>query len=286
MTSHASLPGLLLLVLTPLVPGALVACSSEAPGSGPRAVPVPLAPASAAFVSRRSTDRFRTERGELVVTLLDRASVLLGWDGKAIYVDPTSTAIDDASLPKADVILVTHDHYDACDAVALSRLDEPGTIVVAPPSVVRKTHVDVVMNNGAARDVAGMGVVAVPMHNLLRGPGAGLLYHPAGRGNGYVLDLAGTRVYFSGDTECTPEMKALEHVDIAFVSVGLPYTMGTDEAAECLEAMHPRVAFPYRQPRASPELVLALAGSGIDVREREGSQREGVARRLFGPGHW
>lgn len=263
-----------------------MACSRETPGSNPSAVPVPAAPASAAFVSRHSTDRFGTDRGELVVTMLDRASVLLGWDGKAIYVDPTSEAIADASLPKADVVLVTHDHYDACDAVAVSRLEKAGSIVVGPPSVTRKTRVDVVMSNGDARDVAGMGVVAVPMYNVRRGPGPRLLYHPPGRGNGYVLDLAGTHVYFSGDSECTPEMKALQHVDIAFVSVGLPSTMPSEEAAECLEAMHPRVAFPYHQPRASPELVAALEGSGIDVREREGSRRDGLARRLFGPGRW
>ncbi|HEY6464217.1 MAG TPA: MBL fold metallo-hydrolase [Polyangiaceae bacterium] len=269
-----------------LVPGALAACSRETPGSNPSAVPVPEAPASAAFVSRHSTDRFHTDRGELVVTLLDRASVLLGWDGKAIYLDPTSRAIADASLPKADVIVLTHDHYDACDPVAVSRLEKPGSVVVGPPSVTRKTRVDVVMRNGDVRDVAGMGVVAVPMYNVRRGPGPGLLYHPPGRGNGYVLDLAGTHVYFSGDSECTPEMKALEHVDIAFVSVGLPSTMPPEEAAECLRAMHPRVAFPYHQPHASPELVPALAGSGIDVREREGSQRNGLARRLFGPGRW
>jgi L-ascorbate metabolism protein UlaG (beta-lactamase superfamily) len=282
VTRLASLRGLFIVLISP----GLAACSSEPPGSNPSAVPVPAAPASAAFVSRRGTDRFPTARGELVVTLLDRGTVLLGWDDKAIYVDPTSAAVEDASLPRADVIFITHDHYDACDAVAVSRLEEPATVVVAPPSVVRKTRVDVVLRNGDARDVAGLGVVAVPMYNVRRGPGPDLLYHPVGRGDGYVLDLAGTRVYFSGDTECTPEMKALEGVDIAFVSVGLPYTMGADEAAECLAAMHPRVAFPYRQTRPSPELVRALAGSGIDVREREGSQREGVARRLFGAGHW
>jgi L-ascorbate metabolism protein UlaG (beta-lactamase superfamily) len=279
-TPRGGLPSLLLLVLAPVV---LQACSSEVPGTAPSAVPVPSAPASAAFTSRR--DHFPTERGDLAVTILERASVLLGWDGKAIYVDPTSTAIDDAALPKADVILVTHDHYDHFDAVALARLDKAGTVVVAPPAVARKTRVDVVLRNGDASDVAGMGVLAVPMYNVQRGPGPGLLYHPPGRGNGYVLDLAGTRVYLSGDTECTPEMSALEHVDVAFVSVSQPTTMTTDEAIACLEAMHPHVAFPYHETRLVPELGRALAESGIDVREHQGSPREELVRRMFGLGH-
>jgi len=259
----------------------LVACSTEEPGTAPSAVPVPAAPASAAFTPH--SDRISTARGLLAVTVLERASVLLGWDGKAIYVDPTSTAVDDAALPKADVIFVTHDHYDHCDPVALARLEKPGTVVVAPPAVAARSRVDVVLRNGEARDVAGIGVLAVPMYNVQRGPGPGLLYHPPGRGNGYVLDLAGTHVYFSGDTECTAEMKALEGLDIAFVSVSMPTTMAPDEASACLAAMHPRVAFPYHETRPVPELGAALAGSGIDVRERQLAPPDGVVRRLFGP---
>jgi L-ascorbate metabolism protein UlaG (beta-lactamase superfamily) len=274
MTARRRLPLLLL---------ALMACSGEEPRSSPRP-PIPSAPASAAFTSARATDRFPTARGVLVVSPLEHASVLLGWDGMAIYVDPTSTAIADATLPKADVVFVTHDHYDHFDAVALSRLDKPGTIVVAPPAVAERTHVDVVLRNGDTRAVAGIVVTAVPMLNLVRGPGPGLLYHPAGRGNGYVLDLAGTRVYFSGDTECTPEMKALERMDVAFVSVDRHYTMPPAEAAVCLEAMRPGVVFPYHDRGTdTSELGRALAGLGIDVRQRDFNPPHEVSlvRRLF-----
>ena len=242
-------------------------------------MPVPAAPASAAFTPR--SDGFSTARGPLAVTLLERASVLLGWDGKAIYVDPTSTAIDDAALPKADVILVTHDHYDHCDAVALARLQKPGTTVVGPPALLPRTRVDVVLRNGEAREVAGIGVLAVPMYNLQRGPGPGLLYHPPGRGNGYVLDLAGTRVYFSGDTECTPEMKAIQGMDIAFVSVSLPTTMGAEEAAACLEAMHPGVAFPYHETRPVPEAPRGARGQRHrPARAPASTSRRGAAEAL------
>jgi len=276
MTPRRSLPLLLL--------ACLVACSGEEPRPSPGR-PVPAAPASAAFTSLRATDRFPTTAGVLVVSPLEHASVLLGWDGKAIYVDPTSTAIADTMLPKADVVFITHDHYDHFDGVALSRLAKPGTLVVAPAAVAAKTHVDVVLRNGDTRTVAGIGVTAVPMQNLVRGPGPGLLYHPAGRGNGYVLDLAGTRVYFSGDTECTAEMKALDRVDVAFISVDRRYTMPPLEAAACLEAMRPGVVFPYHDRGTDPsELVRTLEAAGIDVRQRDFyPPREDLSplRRLF-----
>jgi L-ascorbate metabolism protein UlaG (beta-lactamase superfamily) len=108
------------------------------------------------------------------------------------------------------------------------------------------------------------------MYNLKRGPDAGKLYHDRGRGNGYEIDFAGTRVYLSGDTECTPEMKALEKIDVAFVCMNLPYTMPPSEAAECIAAFKPRVLVPYHY-RGSDlgELDKALSGKGIEIRKRE-----------------
>ena len=112
---------------------------------------------------------------------------------------------------------------------------------------------------------------AVPMYNLKRGPAAGQLYHDKGRGNGYELAVRGTSAStVSGDTECTPEMKALENIDVAFVCMNLPYTMPPREAAECVEAFKPKVLFPYHYRGSDlAELDKALAGRGIDVRKRE-----------------
>ena len=94
-------------------------------------------------------------------------------------------------------------------------------------------------------EVDGLGVEAVPMYNLTRGPEAGKLFHDKGRGAGWVLSFAGTRVYVSGDTECTPEMKALTGIDVAFVCMNLPYTMPPKEAAACVNAFKPRVLLPH-----------------------------------------
>jgi L-ascorbate metabolism protein UlaG (beta-lactamase superfamily) len=221
--------------------------------------------------SGRATDHFSTAKGDLAVTPLNHASVLFEWGGLAIYADPTAAAVADASLPKADVVFVTDIHHDHLDAAGLDRLRKPGTVLVAPQAVAdAQTHVDVVLKNGDSRQVAGIGVTGVPMYNLKRGPDAGLLFHDRGRGDGFVLDFAGTRVYLSGDTECTSEMRGLQKIDVAFVCMNLPYTMPPSEAAECIEAFKPKVLFPYHY-RGSDlgELEHALAGKGVEIRERK-----------------
>jgi L-ascorbate metabolism protein UlaG (beta-lactamase superfamily) len=254
---------LLLLVL----PGCSREPSSTTAGSASGAIP----PASAAaLVSPRATDHFTTSKGDLAIAPLEHASVLFQWNGRAVYVDPTASAVADPSLPKADAVLLTDIHPDHLDPAALDRLRKTGTVVVGPQAVADKTHVDVVMKNGDTRNVVDVVATAVPMYNLQRGPEPGKLYHDKGRGNGYELDFGGTHVYLSGDTECTPEMKALEKIDVAFVCMNLPYTMPPAEAAQCVEAFKPKVLFPYHY-RGSDlgELDKELAGKGIEIRKRE-----------------
>jgi L-ascorbate metabolism protein UlaG (beta-lactamase superfamily) len=223
----------------------LAACSNEEHGSELIRSPVPSAPATAASTTDRATDRFATAKGSLVVSPLEHASVLFGWDGKAIYVDPTLRSIGDAELPKADVIFLTDIRFDHLDETAVSYLVRPGTIVVGSPAVAEKTRVDVVLRNGEMRDVLGIRATAIPAYSVQRGPAPGLLYNERGRANGYVLDFARTRVYLSGDTECTSEVKALDRIDVAFIGMGRPFNMTPREAVECVEAFRPTVLFPY-----------------------------------------
>ena len=246
------------------------ACSREEPVSEPGSPARPAGPASAASTTACATDRFPTSRGELVLTPLGRASLLLGWDGKAIYVDPTSAMIADAALPRADVVLITEARSDHLDAVALERLGRPGVVVVGPPEVAGQVHVDVVLREGDSAPLLGAVATAVPLYSVARGPAAGLRYHDRGRGQGYVLELGGLRVYVSGDTECTPEVKALERIDVALVAVRDPIAMTPDEAAACLAAMRPRVALPYHDWRVDlAPLARALEGGGVELRVRD-----------------
>jgi L-ascorbate metabolism protein UlaG (beta-lactamase superfamily) len=247
----------------------LAGCSDEQPVALAIRSPVPAAPASAASTTARATDRFATAKGPLVVSPLEHASVLFGWDGKAIYVDPTLRSVGDAELPKADVVFVTDVHYDHLDETALSYVERPGTLVVAPPEVADKTRVDVVMRNGDARDVLGVTVTAVPMYNIEHGPAPGLLYSEKGRANGYVLDFAGTRVYLAGDTECTPEMKALERIDVAFVGIGRATSMTALEATACVGAFRPKVLFPYHDRNVDLSALEGALAGRVEVRARD-----------------
>jgi L-ascorbate metabolism protein UlaG (beta-lactamase superfamily) len=275
----------LLLLLVP------AGCSDELPGHALSRSPDPQAPGSAASTTVRATDRFATSKGELVVAPLEHASVLFGWQGMAVYVDPTAPAIADDALPKADVVFVTDMHYDHLDPSALARLTRPGTVVVGPPAVAARAHVVVVLKNGESATVRGIVATAVPMYNVERGPAPGLVYHERGRGSGYVLDFAGTRVYLSGDTDCTPEMKALEGIDVAFVAVSPPTTMSATEAAQCVSAFKPRVLMPYHDHRTDLSVLeRTLAGSSIELRERDFNPRPTRLRlqayEECAKGHW
>jgi L-ascorbate metabolism protein UlaG (beta-lactamase superfamily) len=154
----------------------------------------------------------------------------------------------------------------------VASLRKPDTNIVVPPAVQPNLPPEgiVVVKNGETKEVGGFSVEGVPMYNLQRGPSAGQLYHDKGRGNGYVLTFGATRVYLSGDTECTPEMKALKNIDVAFVCMNLPYTMPPSEAAECVKAFHPTIVYPYHYRGSSLDEFKSALGDtkGTAVRIR------------------
>jgi L-ascorbate metabolism protein UlaG (beta-lactamase superfamily) len=228
----------------------------------------------------RQTDVVKTDVGDLKITPINHASLLLEWSGIAIYVDPTSQG-DYTGLPKANLILITDihgDHMDPKAVAALKREGKPETLIFAPEAVGKTIGDAVILKNGERRGVAGlaiggtMAIEAVPMYNLTRGPASGQLYHPKGRGNGYILTLGRMRprIYIAGDTECIPEMKALKTIDVAFMCMNLPYTQTPQEAAECVKAFRPAIVYPYHYRGQDPKVFAdALKDEkGIEVRLR------------------
>jgi L-ascorbate metabolism protein UlaG (beta-lactamase superfamily) len=204
--------------------------------------------------------------GDIQITPITHASVQIEYGGKVIHVDPTSQG-DYSKAKQADLILVTDIHQDHLDPAAISKIRKGGAPVVAPSAAAPKIENATVMANGESKTVAGIALEAVPMYNLQRGPEPGLLFHDKGRGNGYILTLGGKRVYLAGDTECTPEMRALKNIDIAFLPMNLPYTMPPSEAADCAKAFKPKVVYPYHHRGQNPdEFKSALAGEPIEVR--------------------
>jgi L-ascorbate metabolism protein UlaG (beta-lactamase superfamily) len=270
---------------------ALPGCEDDRLVGEPEVVSVPAASAGEAFAGVRVTDRFSTSKGTLSVMPIEHASFVLGWAGKAIYVDPAVRSIADATLPRADAILITDPHYDHLDPVYVSRLRQPRTVVVGPEAAAARAPIDVILRNGETHALLGIDVTAVPSYNMTRGPVAGLRYHEKGRDNGYLLDFGGLRVYISGDTDCTPEIEALERIDVAFMGLNVPYAMTPGEASQCVAAFHPSVVIPYAYRHADMSTFdLAKIAPGIELRRRNFYLQVDMLRQhayqVFSQGMW
>lgn len=229
------------------------------------ASPILATPASPILAAPASP--MQMEEPELQIHPVIHGSLVLEYGEQVVYVDPWGRG-DYDGLPAATVILITDIHSDHFDMETVARLMEVGTTVIAPDVVADEWGgIDRVLENGESITVAGIGIEAVPMYNIERGPAEGRLYHDKGRGNGYIVELGGKRIYISGDTECTPEMRALEGIDIAFVCMNLPYTMTPGEAAECVKAFRPDVVYPYHHRGSDLDVFTwELRDTGIEVR--------------------
>lgn len=216
-------------------------------------------------------DVIPTAAGDLTITFVGHGTLMFRFDGKVIHVDPVGREADYSTMPKADLILVTHEHGDHLDPDAIASIRTDETIVICSRSCAGRVDGAIVMENGEARTEAGLLIEAVPAYNLVHVREGGAPYHPKGSGNGYVLTFGDQRVYVAGDTENTPEMKALEDIDIAFLPMNVPYTMTPEMVADAAQAFRPRILYPYHYGSTAPaELVRLLEGvEGIEVRIRE-----------------
>jgi L-ascorbate metabolism protein UlaG (beta-lactamase superfamily) len=211
-----------------------------------------------------------TARGDLTITFIGHGTLMFQFDGKVVHVDPVGREADYGTMPKADLVLVTHEHGDHLDPEAIAKIRDEETIVVCSISCAGRVDGAIAMENGESWSEAGVGIEAVPAYNLVHMRDNGQPYHPKGDGNGYVIAFADVRVYVAGDTENTPEMKALEDIDVAFLPMNLPYTMTPEMAADAARAFRPRILYPYHYGSTDPgELVKLLEGEdGIEVRVR------------------
>jgi L-ascorbate metabolism protein UlaG (beta-lactamase superfamily) len=229
-----------------------------------------LSIAGCVFAQQRPSDVIATKAGDVRITPLNHASLLLQLGQKAVYADPVGQA-NYAGLPKADLILLTDIHGDHLAPKTIDELKQAGTRIIGPPAVQDKLPETQALANGQSTTWEGIRIDAIAAYNIERGPTPGVKYHEKGRGNGYLLTFGGKRIYIAGDTECTPEMKALKNVDVAFLPMNLPYTMPVDEAAACVKAFRPKVVYPYHY-RGSDLKAFESAlkdEKGIEVRLRE-----------------
>jgi L-ascorbate metabolism protein UlaG (beta-lactamase superfamily) len=210
-------------------------------------------------------DILKTAKGDLKIGCLGHGTLMFVFNGTTIHIDPVSRYADYATLPKADLILITHEHGDHLDPKAIDAIKTPATEILATEAVKAALPMAVVMKNGDTRNFRGIKIEAVPAYNL------SAAFHPKGRGNGYVLTFGDKRVYVAGDTENIPELAALKDVDVAFLPVNLPYTMSVEMAAAAAQVLQPKIFYPYHFGNTDiAKLVELLKGEkGIEVRVRD-----------------
>lgn len=222
--------------------------------------------APAVFAASVPVQTFETSAGPVRIMPIYHAAAMIEAGGDRIYIDPARPA-NISGLAPGDLILITHDHPDHMDAGYIAALSKAATQVIAPAAVRKSVTQARVLANGESMTWRGWKITAVPAYNMHHLTPAGEPYHPKGRGNGYVLTYGGKNFYFAGDTEGTPEMRALRNIDVAFIPMNLPYTMTPDEAADAVKAFRPRVVIPYHyRGQNIQRFADDLKGTGIDVR--------------------
>jgi L-ascorbate metabolism protein UlaG (beta-lactamase superfamily) len=200
-----------------------------------------------AQAQRPAADQLATQKGPVSLQPIQHGSVVLSWNKKTVYIDPYGGPAGYAGLAAPDLILITDIHGDHLDVKTLEAINTSQAKIVAPQAVADKLPASlkekvVVLGNGEKTTQAGIDITAIPMYNLPETPDS---RHPKGRGNGYVLQIGGKNIYFSGDTEDIPEMQALKNIDVAFVCMNQPYTMDINQAAQAVLAFKPKVVYPY-----------------------------------------
>lgn len=191
------------------------------------------------------SDSYLTKMGELNITLVGHASLIFEINGKVIHVDPYSKVADYSTLPKADLILLTHEHSDHLNLSAIDKIKKENTrFIVSKVCADSLTYGDV-LNNGDKATFEGIEIQAVPAYNMISKKPDGEFYHPKGRGNGYILTFGTEKVYIAGDTENIPEMKQLKDIYIAFLPKNTPYTMTDEMFIDAVKTVSPVYLYPY-----------------------------------------
>jgi L-ascorbate metabolism protein UlaG (beta-lactamase superfamily) len=213
-------------------------------------------------------DTIVTKKGNLVITFIGHGTLMFNFNGLVIHADPVGSEADYSKLPKADIILVTHDHGDHFDPKTIALLKKAGTEVVLTRTCADKGESGIVMNNGDEKTIKGLRIKAVPAYNLVHKRDNGQFYHPKGIGNGYVIYFGDKSVYIAGDTENIPEMKDIAGVDIAFLPMNLPYTMTPEMVADAVKILKPKILYPYHFGDTDTNILLKLLKDDKDVEVR------------------
>jgi len=215
-------------------------------------------------------DKLVTPSGTVELHFVGHGSIWFKFNGYVIYIDPVRSSGDYQFLPKADLILITHEHGDHLDPKLIGEIKKQGTLLFCNQNSLSKVPWGMVMKDGDRQEINNIIIQAVPAYNIVNESTPGHPFHPKGAGNGYILTMGGKRIYVAGDTENTPEMKSLTKIDVAFLPMNLPYTMTPAMVADAALAFKPKILYPYHTGDTdTSEIVKLLKDSGIEVRIRD-----------------
>ena len=167
---------------------------------------------------------------------LGHASFMIETSGKTIYIDPFVLPVNS---PAADIILITHDHFDHCDPSKVGEIRTHKTQIFTTKKAAEKLSGNVkIAKPGDSFETAGIKINAVFAYNLSKP------FHHKGECVGFVVEAEGKRIYHTGDTDFIPEMNSLQGLTAALVPIGGTYTMDLEEAVRAVAAMKPKIAIP------------------------------------------
>ncbi len=217
-------------------------------------------------------DHLATTNGDAVIHPIGHATFLMSWNGKLIYNDPTNGAAAYTSFPRADLILVSHEHGDHYSSNTLVAVRAASGVIIVPPAVFNLNSFApfrpnaIALSYGQSTNVVGMNVEAVPAYNG---------NHPYGANNAYVITLGGRRVFTSGDCGDNMEIRAVTNIDVAFLCMNLPFTTNALGATNIIRSMRPRIVYPYHFRNSNGSMTNAATFKqwlgtdlGIEVRLR------------------
>ena len=204
-------------------------------------------------------DTFTAPDGTQVrITFFAHASLAIEAHDKHIYVDPTEGAATYARLPKADLVLVTHSHYDHLDRTAIDDVTTRQSVIVCDKTSAETFDFEcTTMTPGMTTDpFAWLHIEACPAYNISEGH---TQFHPREREDcGYLLNVSGMRIYIPGDTEDTDELLALRDIDVLMLPVNQPYTMTVEQAVRAVKAIRPKVFYPIHYGQVDQKTDIDL----------------------------
>jgi len=226
---------------------------------------------STAFPQEKpAVDIITTQAGDVEMYFIGHGTLMFTTGDYAIHIDPVRSSGNYEKLPKADLILVTHEHYDHLDKNLIEVLRKEETVMLCNAASAEVVSWAQVMKAGDMKVINKITIEAVPAYNIVNMRSPGQPFHPKGVGIGFIITIGGVRYYVAGDTENTPEMKALKNIDVAFLPMNLPYTMTPEMVADAVRAFMPKILYPYHYGETDTDRIVSLlSDTDIEVRIRK-----------------